>query len=60
MGFSQLGGKCTTGAEKKKRLMSVRLRWMLQSQKFKRNTTRFEKAAEIIERTPPPHNTDYE
>lgn len=60
MGFSQLRGKGATGAEKKKRLMSGRLRWKLQSHKFKRNSTRFEKAVEIIERTPTPHNTDYE
>lgn len=49
-----------TAAKKKKKLMSVRLRWMLQSHKFKINRTQFGKAVEIIDRTTTPHNTEYE
>lgn len=54
----KLGEK--VGAKKKKKLMSVRLRWVLQSHKFKINRTQFGKAVEIIDRTPTPHNTGYE
>lgn len=58
--YSKAQRRSATRAEKKKRLISVRLKWMLRSHKFKRNSTQFEKAVEIIDRTPTRHNTDYE